>query len=149
MEKVYAAFELGDESYAVPVDNVKIIITMQSITHIPKTPDFIRGVINLRGKIIPVMDMKNMFNLEGGEGEKIIVMDINNNEFGLIVDEVTDVLRINDDDIEEVPEMISTSIDTKFMKGIIQHEDRLITIVDVERMFTGEEMKTLEKISKK
>jgi purine-binding chemotaxis protein CheW len=109
--KQYLAFNLGDESFALDVVNVREILEFTTLTKIPGTPDFMRGVINLRGSVVPVMDMRSKFHQE--------------------------VFELEPDQIEPVPR-IGTQLKTEFIKGMGRRDDRFIIILDIDRVFSTE-----------
>jgi purine-binding chemotaxis protein CheW len=139
-------FSLGNEGYGVSILKVKEIIGMLDITPVPKTPEFIKGVINLRGKIIPVMDLRLKFGMEEKEYNErtcIIVVEINVNEkqrlLGVVVDMVSEVVTVNDDQIEPPPEY-GTKVGNDFILGIGKIKDRVVIILDIDEVFLCEEV---------
>ncbi len=139
------SFTLGEEEYGVDILKVQEINRMMEITHVPKCAYFVEGVVNLRGKVIPVLDLRKRFNLpaENTKETRIIVVDIDGCTVGLIVDSVSEVLRLPKETIDPAPPMISTSIDTQCIKGVGKLEDRLIIIIDIEKFLTEEEKSVL------
>lgn len=138
-EMQLVVFKLGQEEYGVDILNVQEIIKMVSFTKIPNLPDFIEGVINLRGKIIPVIDLRKRFNLppkEYAEENRIVVIEVNSTTVGMIVDAVSEVLRLAHSTVEPTPAIIS-SIDTEYLKGVGKLEDRLLILLDIEKIFTN------------
>lgn len=141
-------FKLGEEEYGVDILNVQEIIKMVEFTKLPNLPTFIEGVINLRGKIIPVIDLKKRFNLttkEYNDDNRIVVIDVNNTTVGMVVDAVSEVLRIASNTIEATPALIS-SIDTDYLKGVGKLEDRLLILLDIEKIFSTAQKEELENI---
>ena len=139
-------FRLGGEEFGLEVGQVKEIIRMQNITPMPKAPDFIEGVINLRGQIVAVMDLANKFGLgvrEKTEKSRIVVVEVDENIVGMIVDEVPEVLRISEDRVEPAPDMIESQVKNEFITGVGKFEDRLIIILDANKILDQEEIKQL------
>lgn len=129
-------FNLGSEEYAVDILKVQEINRMKEITRVPNSPDYVEGVINLRGKVIPVVSLRKKFFLEERENDvqsRIMIMDIQGITMGLIVDAVSEVLRVPASIVEQAPPMTS-NISTEFIRGIAKLEDRLIILLDMERL---------------
>ena len=144
-------FQLGDEEYGVDVSQVKEIIKMQRITKVPKSPVFVEGVINLRGQLTTVMDLRKRFNIGTGnidDNTRIVVAEFKNNLVGMIVDSVSAVLRISEKDIDQTPSAIATEIDASFLKGVGKVGERLIILLDLARVLTGGELKQVKAIVK-
>ncbi|MCH7799929.1 MAG: chemotaxis protein CheW [Chloroflexi bacterium] len=144
-EKQLVVFDLASEGYGVDIGAVREIIRMQEITRVPKTPEFVEGVINLRGKVIPVIDLRKRFGLHVAEQNKdnrIVVVDIGKQDIGVIVDAVTEVLRISTDSVEP-PTSVITSADSDYLLGIAKLESRLIILLDLESVLSKEEKETL------
>ncbi len=139
------SFTLGEEEYGIDILRVQEINRMMEITHVPKCAYFVEGVVNLRGKVIPVLDLRKRFGLEpkNTKETRIIVVDIDGRMVGLIVDSVSEVLRLPKETIEPTPPMVSTSIDAQCIKGVGKLEDRLIIIIDIEKFLSEEEKNML------
>ncbi len=134
-EKQYVAFELAHEEYAVDILSVREIIRRTDITRVPKAPPFVKGVINLRGTIIPVIDSHLRFKLHPEEitdNSRIVVFNMDDITIGMTVDYVTEVLRLSEDQIEKQHSV--NSIDNLFIKGIGKVEDRLLIILNLEKV---------------
>jgi len=134
-------FTLGDESYGVDIATVREIIRMQAITAVPGTAHFIEGVINLRGTVIPVVDLRKRFRLNEAEHSKetrIVVLNSEGQEIGVIVDSVAEVLRVSSDVIEPPSSMITTT-DSEYLLGIVKLPDRLVILLDTERLLSRED----------
>lgn len=147
MEHQLVSFKVGNEEYAVDILSVHEINRISEIATIPKSPDFIKGVINLRGKIIPVISLRKKFGLTEKENDahsRIIVTNIHGVTIGLVVDSVSEVLRISSDVIEPPPPMVS-GISAEFINGIAKLQDRLIMLLDINKLL-GEEGATLSMI---
>jgi purine-binding chemotaxis protein CheW len=139
-------FSLGSEGYGVSILKVKEIIGMMEITPVPRTPEFIKGVINLRGKIIPVMDLRVKFGMEEKEYNErtcIIVAEVDikgaQKLLGVVVDMVSEVVTISDDQIEPPPEY-GTAVEHNSILGIGKIKDRVVIILDIDEVFVCEEI---------
>ncbi len=146
-ERQLVVFSLLNENYGIDIYKVQEIIQYRDITFVPKAPPFVKGVINLRGKIIPVIDLKERFNLPEKEitpDTRIIVVEISSQTVGLIVDSVTEVLRIPKDNIEPPPPV--TTIEADFIEGVGKLDERLIIILDIDKILTKEEKGELASI---
>ena len=134
-EKQLVIFDLAEETYGVEIISVREIIRIQEITKVPRTPEFVEGVINLRGKVIPVIDLRKRFGFRQAEATKdtrIVVVDIGGNDIGVVVDAVTEVLRFSADAVEPPTGIITTS-DSDYLLGIAKLENRLIILLDLQR----------------
>ena len=143
-EQQLVVFDLASEAYGVDIGAVREIIRLQDITRVPRTPDFVEGVINLRGKVIPVVDLRKRFMLpvaEQTDDNRIVVVDIGGQDIGVVVDAVTEVLRILSDSVEP-PSSVITTTDSDYLMGICKMESRLIILLDLDRVLSEEE-KTL------
>lgn len=141
-ERQLVVFDLASEAYGVNIGTVREIIRMQEITQVPRTPDYVEGVINLRGKVIPVIDMRKRFGFPVAEHTKdtrIVVIDIGGADIGATVDAVTEVLRLGADSIEPPSAVITTS-DSDYILGIAKLETRLIILLDLQRALAVEAM---------
>lgn len=141
----FLVFTLGEEAYAISVTDVREIIGAVPITRVPNVPDSVRGVINLRGKIIPVADLRIRFNLEAvdhGARTCIIVVRARGAEFGLVVDRVVEVARIADDEIEPPPQF-GADIRTDYLRGIARSGGRVRLLLDVEQTLSAAENSAL------
>jgi purine-binding chemotaxis protein CheW len=140
------SFMLADEEYGVEVLKVREIIRMPDITRMPNTPPYVEGIINLRGKVIPIVSMRKRFGLaENGYDSRtrIMVMDVADVLTGFIVDGVSEVIRIQSGDIQPPPAMVSDSLGQDFITGVFNHQERLLIIMDVDRMFSADERESL------
>ncbi len=130
-------FMLNSEEYGVDILKVHEINRMKEITKVPNSPPYVEGVINLRGKVIPIVNLREKFGLPGKDSDehsRIMIMDIRGVTMGLIVDSVSEVLRIPSSIVEPPPPM-STDRATEFIMGIAKQEDRLIILLDIDRLF--------------
>jgi purine-binding chemotaxis protein CheW len=140
------SFKLGSEEYGVEIAQVQEINRMVAVTHVPRAPQFMEGVINLRGQLIPIIDLRARFGMprvEHTKNTRIVVTDIGAKRVGMVVDSVSEVLRLATDAIEDAPEMI-TGVDTEYIRGVGTIEDRLIILLDLAKIITGTEKRELE-----
>lgn len=147
MDKQYVVFDLGGEHYGVDIAAVEGIIKLQLITSVPHAPAFIEGVTNLRGKVLPVVDLRRRFNLPAGATSKetrIVVVEMNGATVGMIVDGVSEVLQVSDEAVEP-PSPIVMTIDSAFIRGIAKVDERLIILLDLSQVLSGQEQATLER----
>ncbi len=143
------SFKIGDEEFGIDILKVQEINRMFQITKVPNAPDFVDGVVNLRGRIIPVVDLRarlNMMRKEHDQKSRIIVVDLNKVTIGFIVDEVSEVLRISKDITEQPPSMVA-GIETEYITAIAKMEDRLLILLDLEKIFNLEERNALSSVS--
>lgn len=145
----YLTFRLGEEEYGLEILKVQEIIQLQSITRIPRTPSCVRGVINLRGKVIPVVDLRAKFELgatEDTERTCIIVVQISSGEsllvIGILIDEVREVLDIRAESIEESPDF-GSSVDTEFILGMGKVNGAVKILLDIDRVLTTDDLRSL------
>ncbi len=141
----FLTFALGKEVYGMEIKYVTEIIGMQAITVVPEVPIYVRGIINLRGKIIPVIDMRLKFKKEPipyGDRTCIVVIDIDEVSVGLIVDQVTEVLTIPDEDIAPPPSN-KTGIDNGYIKGIGKIQNEVTLLLDCEKLLSDDEIKAV------
>lgn len=144
----YLTFALADEEYGLEILQVREIIGLIDITTVPRMPDFVKGVVNLRGKIIPVIDLRLKFGMSGIEYSRetcIIVLSIRNNLVGIIVDNVCEVLDIGQDKIELVPSF-GMNINTDFIMGMGKVENSVVILLNIERVMTQEEMTLIDEM---
>ncbi len=144
-EQQLVVFDLATEAYGVDIGAVREIIRLQDITRVPRTPDFVEGVINLRGKVIPVVDLRKRFMLpvaEQTDDNRIVVVDIGGQDIGVVVDAVTEVLRILSESVQ-APSSVITTTDSDYLMGICKLESRLIILLDLERVLSEEEKSVL------
>ena len=128
--------------FGVDILKVQEINRMVEITKVPQAPHYVEGVINLRGKVIPIIDLRKRFNLEMKEYDKntrIVVVDINNNIMGMIVDAVSEVLRLPADTVEPPPELV-TGVNSEYIKAVAKLEDRLLIFLDLSKVIDVDEM---------
>ncbi|MBF0360928.1 MAG: chemotaxis protein CheW [Oligoflexia bacterium] len=147
-------FVLHGNSYALPIQNVQEIIKLIEIVNVPKAPTFVEGVINLRDKIVPVIDLKKRFSLKAksidnstmssntDNSSRIIISDISNYTVGLIVDHVHQVIDVDESSFEKKPD-ITTSIDQDFIAGMVKHKNKIIIILNPLKILTSSETSNL------
>ena len=127
-------FMLGEEEYGVDILSVDEILKMTKITRVPKSSEFVKGVINLRGNVVPILNVRKKFKGEEkvvDETTRIIILTVNNNRFGIIIDNVTEVIRIREEDIEE-PNLID-SVDKKYVDGVGKYNGRLLILLKLDQ----------------
>ena len=146
MEEQLVIFKMAEESYGVDIGRVQSITQMQEITHVPRASQHVEGVINLRGVVMPVIDLRKRFGLpplsEGEEGV-IVIVELAEQQVGIVVDKVTDVEKVAEELIEPPSAMVS-SVDTAYLRGIAKMEERLVILLDMDRIFTFEEQEELK-----
>lgn len=136
------SFTLDQEEYGVDVLRVREIIRMPVVTRVPNTPYYVEGVINLRGKVVPIICMRKKFSLmetENSKETRIMVMDMEGELMGFIVDSVSEVIRISGSEIQPSPTMVAGGIDQECIAGVINQADRLLVLLDLGRMFSRDE----------
>ena len=142
----YLTFVLASEEYGLEILKVREIIGVMDITAVPRTPDFVKGVINLRGKVIPVIDLRLKFGMTEAERTEqtcIIVVDIGGVEMGTIVDQVSEVLDISADDIEDAPSF-GTDVDTDFIRGMGKTDQRVTILLDISKVLSSPELAAVQ-----
>jgi purine-binding chemotaxis protein CheW len=141
----YLTFSLDGEEYGLEILKVREIIGMMDITSVPRTPSFVKGVINLRGKVIPVIDLRLKFGMPAAEQTEetcIIVVDVGKVEMGIIVDKVSEVLDIASDEIEDAPSF-GVDVDTDFILGMGKAQGNVTILLNIGRVLTGAETAAL------
>lgn len=138
----YLTFTLGSEEYGVDILRVQEIRGWQTVTRVPNTPNFLLGVLNLRGTIVPIIDMRMRFALDKVEYTSItvivvlsVISDHGSHVFGVVVDSVSDVLDVKNDDVRPTPEMGCT-VNTEFIKGLATIGDQMVTLLDIDKLLT-------------
>jgi purine-binding chemotaxis protein CheW len=142
-------FDVAGEEFAVDILAVREINRMMTLTRVPNSPPEVEGVINLRGKIIPVIDLRRRFGLtqsDHSQDSRIVVVEVNERVVGFIVDRVHEVLRIQKSIVEPAPEMVC-SIDSDFIAGVGKLEDRLVILLDVAKLFADGIMRKLDQVA--
>lgn len=137
--KQIVIFQLGGEEYGINILQTKEIIKPSKITNVPNTPDYVLGVINLRGQIVPVIDLRKRFAIadtEATEKQRVITIEVRDSLIGLVVDSVNGVVWLNMNELEPAPE-IAGGIEQEFIEGVGKIEDRLLVIIDLEKLLFG------------
>lgn len=131
--------QIGNEEFGIDIGLVHDIHRMVKITPIPQTPPHFKGIINLRGQIIPIVDFRTLFGMptynEEVDERRIVVIESNNQTIGFIVDGVREVLRIPVSKIKEAPDIIKSQVDTRYIEGVAQLDDRLIIVLQIDAIF--------------
>jgi purine-binding chemotaxis protein CheW len=140
------SFHIDNEEFGVEILKVQEIIRMMAVTKVPNAPCFIEGVINLRGRVIPIIDLRIRLGLERishNSSTRIIVLEISSKTIGFIVDSVNEVLRIPKSIIETPPDIISRGINSEYITAVGKLDDRLLILLDLEKILSSEETKSL------
>lgn len=135
-------FGIGKEFYGVGIDSVYEILRLPDVTEMPDSPVFLEGVINLRGRIVPVIDLRKRLRLQRAEKTKatrVLITENNGNMVGLLVDSVSEVLRIQPEAVEEPPEMIS-AVGIEYITGVAKVGEGLVTLLDLKKILSVEDM---------
>jgi purine-binding chemotaxis protein CheW len=135
-------FRLDNEDYAIAITKIQEIILMKPITRIPQVPDFIEGLINLRGSVIPIVNLRKRFGLQPREIDdetRTIVVNVHEKTVGCVVDAVTQVMRINRDQIQPPPLGVM-AVNHQYLSGLAKLDDRLMIILDIDKLFQAEEL---------
>jgi len=146
----YLTFHLGSEQYGIAIDRIKEIIAMMNITNVPNIPSYMRGVINLRGSIIPVIDTRLRFGMEPREDDMhtaIIIVEVEKVNIGFIVDRVEEVSSIDSSSLSEPPRF-GNQVDSDFICNVAEIEENVVMILDVLKLFEADELVSLEDITK-
>jgi purine-binding chemotaxis protein CheW len=136
------SFHLDNEEYGVEVLKVREIIRMVTITSMPNTPNYVEGIINLRGKVIPIISMRKRFGLmeiEKNNQTRVIIMDVAGELLGFTVDAVSEVIRVSASEIQPAPTVASGGIGQEYIEGVINHGERLLVLLNLDLMFSSEE----------
>jgi purine-binding chemotaxis protein CheW len=136
-------FQLKDEEYAIPVQQVRSIEKVQHITRVPRTPHFVKGVINLRGVVTPIIDLRTRFGLEEApfsENTRVIIVALGEIEVGLIVDAANDVIDLPADVIEPAPEVVDT-VEVDYINGVAKVGKRLLILINLEKVLDNQQLK--------
>ena len=138
----FLSFQLGAEEYGIDILRVQEIRAYEKATRMPNTPAYIKGVINLRGVIVPVIDLRMKFGLDSAEYNEmtvVVVLNLAHRTIGIVVDSVSDVLALSAGDIRPAPEF-TARVDNAFVRGLATIDQRMLIIADIERLMTGAEM---------
>ncbi|MBV8331862.1 MAG: purine-binding chemotaxis protein CheW [Candidatus Eremiobacteraeota bacterium] len=142
------SFHLGHEEYGVDIAQVQEIIRMVGITHVPRAPHFMEGVINLRGQLIPIIDLRTRFGMPritATKSTRITVTEIGTKKVGIVVDSVSEVLNIPIENVEDAPEMVA-GVGTEYIQGVGKMGERLIIMLDLTMVISSEEKQALETV---
>lgn len=148
-EKQFVVFVLGNQKYAVDIIETNEVIKVTNIEKLPGTPKIVEGIIDLRGTIVPIINLKKKFEIKEGElGHLAIIVSIDEITFGILIDRIEGLLEISEEKIEEVEKETFTSIIGKdYIKGIYKEKGETILILDIKKILTAEEQRELEKFS--
>ena len=141
-------FSIDDEEFGVNILKVQEIIRIMEITRVPRSPEFVEGVINLRGRVIPIVDLRRRFGLAAIAHDKdtrIIVIELNSLVVGFIVDAVSEVLRIPADTVEPTPP-VAAGVDSEYISGVGKLQDRLLILLDLDKLLTAEDLHRLNSL---
>ena len=144
-ENQLVVFELAGENYGLDIAAVDGIIKLQDITAVPHAPDFVEGVTNLRGTVLPVIDLRRRFGLPEADSTtdtRIVVVDVDGTKVGMVVDAVTEVLRVAADTFEQPSPLVTTT--SAFITGIARVDERLVILVDLAKVLSTEEKADLQ-----
>ena len=150
LEGKFLTFVLSNEEYGIEILKVREIIGLMDITSVPQTPDYMKGVINLRGKVIPVIDLRMKFSMPEEEHTQetcVIVVEVNSTSIGLIVDSVSEVSDIASGEIENAPKF-GQGIDTSFIMGLGKVKDKIIIMLDIDEVLSSDELEMAEELAK-
>jgi len=143
----YLTFKLGKEDYGIDILKVQEIRCYEAVTHIANAPEFIKGVVNLRGIIVPIVDMRIKFNLEKADYDQftvVIILNIAGRVVGMVVDGVSDVTQLAGEQIRAAPNFSSLTFDTQYITGLGTIDQRMLILVDIEKLMTGSDMALME-----
>jgi purine-binding chemotaxis protein CheW len=141
-------FSIGEEEFGVDILKVQEIIRTMEITKVPRAQDFVEGVINLRGKVIPIIDLRRRFGLDSKAHDKhtrIIVIEINNMIVGFVVDSVSEVLRIPASTVEPPPPVVA-GLESDYISGVGKLHDRLLILLDLDKLLSSEDIEALSQL---
>ncbi|MCE8026713.1 MULTISPECIES: chemotaxis protein CheW [Halomonadaceae] len=145
----FLVFSLGEEEYAIDILKVQEIRGYENVTRIANAPDFIKGVTNLRGVIVPIVDLRIKFHLdkvEYGGQTVVIVVNVEDRVVGIVVDGVSDVMTLSPDQIKPAPEF-GVTLSSDFLSGLGSLDDRMLVIVDIDKLLTSDEMELVERVA--
>jgi purine-binding chemotaxis protein CheW len=146
--KQFVVFKLAGEEYGVDILQVKTIEKILAITRVPKAPAFVEGVINLRGEVVPVIDLRKRFDLpekQLTDNTRIIIVGVDDITVGMIVDSASEVIQISDDNIEPAPSMVG-GIDSDYISGVGKVDERLLILLNLQKILKPDEINQLEQI---
>jgi len=143
-------FNIGGEEFGVEIMNVQEIIRITNITKIPQAPHYVRGIINLRGKIVVVINLHDIMGTDSKEQDedtRIIVVEMGDNVVGFIVDSATEVLRLPKNSVEPAPAIIANRVNTEYVRGVGKIEDRLLILLNLQKILSESELGSINRIS--
>lgn len=149
-QRQMVVFELENELYGVDIHQVQEIIRVPAITHVPRTPDFVEGVINLRGNVIPILDLRKRFGFgPGGDDndKRIVVVEMGDKTLGVIVDAVTEVLLVDEDAVEP-PSPYIVTVDSQYIVGVARLKEQLIIVLDLNQVLSMGERDDLTRMER-
>lgn len=141
-------FQLGDELYGVNIMDVKEIVRLQEVRIIPNAPYYVEGIINLRGDIIPIIDLRKRFRIQASESIDsdfeggFIILNIENNEIGIIIDKIARVVSVKGEDVKDPPQMIS-GIGSEYIEGVIREENGYLIMLNIRKLFNPKELQKI------
>lgn len=142
----FLLFDLGEEAYGIPISSIIQIVEMQPITHIPDMPDYVKGIINIRGQIIPTIDLRSRFRLPEKEPDKktcIVIISLENGSMGLIVDTVSEVKSIPNDDISSAPQVKNLTVNERYILGLAKVDDEVKILLDINKLFSEQDVQAI------
>lgn len=145
----FLTFAVDDEEYGVDLLKIREIKGWTDTTRLPNSPEFMKGVINLRGAVIPIFDLKGRFSMgetQPTEKHVVIIIAVGDRLLGVLVDSVSDIIEVNDEEIRSAPQM-ETKIDDAFVSGLISIKEKMVVVLDVDKLFDPEHLKAAEKVS--
>jgi purine-binding chemotaxis protein CheW len=141
-------FKVGKEEFAIDIMFTKEIVVMGEITPVPETEEYVEGVMNLRGNLVPVLDLRKRLRADGTishEEQRIVISNFDGRQVGLIVDGASEVIRVSDDMIEPAPDVI-TEMGVGYIAGVIRYNDRFITLIDLNKVLSDEALVGLDEV---
>ncbi|WP_304224950.1 chemotaxis protein CheW [Gracilinema caldarium] len=145
-------FQLGEEHYGIDIMDVKEIVRVQDIRPIPNAPSYVEGIINLRGEIIPIINLHKRFHIKKavvGEDEELlsgfIIIDLDGMKLGVVIDKIARVVTIENEQIQAPPQMLS-GIGAEYIQGVIQNEEGYLIILDIRRLFNPKELQKINEL---
>jgi purine-binding chemotaxis protein CheW len=148
-KKEFLSFKLGQEEYCLDILSVQEIRGYDTVTSIANTPDFIKGVINLRGNIVPIVDLRIKFRLSEARYDAttiVIILNLNKKMIGIVVDSVSDVIALPVDSIREAPRF-GSAINTEFISGMATVDERMLIVVDIQRLMSSDDLQLIDQVS--
>ena len=143
----YLTFTLGKEEYGIEILKVQEIRGYEQVTQIANAPQFIKGVVNLRGIIVPIVDMRIKFNLGKADYDQftvVIILNVAGRVVGMVVDGVSDVIQLAGEQIQQAPDFSASSFDTSYITGLGTMDNRMLILVDIEKLMSGRDMALME-----